>query len=61
MRLLVGDAIEWDLALILAADEVPPLRLDGNARLGWTSWLPSTARDRIADDLVLRPLRAAAA
>ena len=39
MRLLLGDPIEWDLALILDADEVPPLRLDGTRRLGWTTWL----------------------
>jgi type VI secretion system protein ImpH len=61
LRLLVGDALEWDLGLILKAGEVPPLRLDGGARLGWTTWLPTVgARARDADDLVLTPMRAAA-
>ena len=60
MRLLLGDPIEWDLALILEEEEVPPLRLDGTGRLGWTTWLACRTRDRPADDLVLRPVRAAA-
>ncbi|HMR29708.1 MAG TPA: type VI secretion system baseplate subunit TssG [Geminicoccaceae bacterium] len=60
VRLLAGDALEWGLVLVLAAAEVPPLRLDGGARLGWTSWLPAEARTRDADDLVLRPARATA-
>jgi type VI secretion system protein ImpH len=60
LRLLLGDPIEWDLALILEAEEVPPLRLDGNGRLGWTTWLASQSRTQPADDLVLRPVRAAA-
>lgn len=60
VRLLVGDALEWGLVLVLAAAEVPPMRLDGGARLGWTSWLPAEARTRDADDLVLRPTRATA-
>jgi type VI secretion system protein ImpH len=61
MRLLVGDALEWDLNLVLAAAEIPAVRLDGTARLGWTSWLPEPARSRDAGDLVLKPARAAAA
>ena len=60
MRMLVGDAIEWDLGLALQPREVPPLRLDGSARLGWTSWLPAWLRYRMADDLVLTPQRASA-
>jgi type VI secretion system protein ImpH len=60
VRLLVGDALDWELVLVLAAAEVPALRLDGDARLGWTSWLPDAARSRDADDLVLRPALATA-
>jgi type VI secretion system protein ImpH len=61
LRLLVGDALEWDLRLVLAAAEVPPLRLDGSARLGWAAWLPTArGRARDADDLVLTPARAPA-
>jgi type VI secretion system protein ImpH len=60
VRLLVGDALEWNLVLALAAAEVPAMRLNGGARLGWTSWLTKEARSRDADDLVLRPARATA-
>lgn len=60
VRLLVGDALEWDLELVLRAEEVPGLRLDGAARLGWTSWLPVAGTRADAADLVLRPCRATA-
>jgi type VI secretion system protein ImpH len=60
VRLLVGDALEWNLVLVLAAAEVPATRLNEGARLGWTSWLTKDARRRDADDLVLRPARATA-
>ena len=56
VRNLVGDEFEWDVCLVLAQASVPPLRLDGNVRLGWTSWLPARTRTHDADDLVLRPL-----
>ncbi|MBU8543828.1 MULTISPECIES: type VI secretion system baseplate subunit TssG [Roseomonadaceae] len=59
VRLQIG--LEQDFALnpVLAADEVPPLRLGGpggGARLGWTGWL-TTPRPRRADvkDALLRP------
>lgn len=58
-RLAVG--LEQDFALnpVLAAEEVPPLRLggrDGPARLGWTTWL-CAPRPRATDaaDAILRP------
>jgi type VI secretion system protein ImpH len=53
VRLAVGDALEWDLQLILKHDEVPGTRLDGRTRLGLTSWLGWPERRRDADDLVL--------
>ncbi|MGG5812364.1 type VI secretion system baseplate subunit TssG [Falsiroseomonas sp. CW058] len=56
-RLQVG--LEQDFAFnpVLAAGEVPPLKLGGGARLGWTGWL-TTPRPRRADaaDAVLSPL-----
>ncbi|HEX5077662.1 MAG TPA: type VI secretion system baseplate subunit TssG [Geminicoccaceae bacterium] len=53
VRLAVGDALEWDLQLVLKHDEVPAARLDGRTRLGLTSWFGWPARRRDADDLVL--------
>jgi type VI secretion system protein ImpH len=45
-RLQVG--LEQDFALnpVLAAAEVPPLKLGGGARLGWTGWLTTPAPRR---------------
>src|ERR671918_34151 len=60
VRLLVGEALEWNLMLVLSAAEVPAMKLNEGARLGWTSWLTEEARSRDADDLVLRPARATA-
>ena len=53
VRLAVGDALEWDLQLVLKRDEVPGTGLDGRTRLGLTSWFGWPARRRDADDLVL--------
>jgi type VI secretion system protein ImpH len=50
VRLYVGPALDFDVQLVLKADEVPPCRLDAEAagpgpRLGWNTWLagPFTA------------------
>ncbi|PWC78328.1 type VI secretion system baseplate subunit TssG [Azospirillum sp. TSH64] len=60
VRGYAGDEFAWDVQLVLRAPEVPPFRLGGQNRLGWTCWLgprpadaQGTARD--ADDLVLDP------
>jgi len=52
-RNYVGDELAWDVNLILRQDQIPPLRLDGAAQLGWTSWLGEKNGD--ADDLTLNP------
>jgi len=43
VRFLAGQALAFDLQLVLQADEVPALRLSDEPldgpRLGWTSWL----------------------
>jgi len=64
-RLLVGLEQEFVLNPVLAAKDVPPLRLavpehGGGARLGWTSWLGAPrCRDQPAADAMLRPRTAA--
>jgi len=45
--------LDWDARLVLAAPEVPDLRLGGTTRLGWTTWLGGRPPGRDADDLVL--------
>jgi type VI secretion system protein ImpH len=41
VRNYMGDALDWDVNLILKGDEVPRAALDGTTRLGMTSWLLS--------------------
>src|SRR5690606_20979308 len=53
VRLAVGDALEWDLQLVLRHDETPGTSLNGRTRLGLTSWFGWKSRRRDADDLVL--------
>jgi type VI secretion system protein ImpH len=53
VRRVPGPEMDWDTQLVLRRDEVPATALDGTARLGWTSWLPTRQRDRDADDVVL--------
>ncbi|BCQ26372.1 type VI secretion system baseplate subunit TssG [Caballeronia sp. NK8] len=47
VRNYVRDPLDWDVALHLKREEVPPLRLQGHstkgARLGWNTWLTSGA------------------
>jgi type VI secretion system protein ImpH len=41
IRNYVGDALNWELQLILKAADVPVVRLGESGRLGWTTWLQS--------------------
>jgi type VI secretion system protein ImpH len=55
-RLYVGPELDFDVQLILRAEDVPACQLkdDGGlgARLGWNTWLASEPRTRDADDAV---------
>jgi type VI secretion system protein ImpH len=53
VRNYTGDQLSWDLNLILKRAEVPPVRLGGAGRLGWTTWLTSRPLARDGDDLLL--------
>ncbi|MEO0819397.1 MAG: type VI secretion system baseplate subunit TssG [Pseudomonadota bacterium] len=63
VRNYVGDALEWEVNLVLRAEEVPKTRLGeaagGGGRLGLTSWIGQRPAGRDADDLYLQPLGAA--
>jgi type VI secretion system protein ImpH len=45
--------LDWDVHLLLKANEVPMLALGGGQRLGFTSWLGDRQTDTSADDLCL--------
>ncbi len=57
VRNYVGDALDWDINLVLAGDDVPRASLGGTTRLGHTSWIGSKTEDARADaeDLFLYP------
>lgn len=60
VRGYTGDELDWDMRLILKKEEVPALRLGGDQRLGWTSWLAGGPREKDAEDFTLDPLPDAA-
>jgi len=45
--------LDWDVRLHLRPDEVPQLRLGGQQRLGWTTWLGRRRSAAAADDLCI--------
>lgn len=53
VRNYAGDALIWDVTLILRAAEVPPVRLGQQGRLGWTTWLMPRKATHDAADLHL--------
>jgi len=57
VRGYVGDALDWDVNLVLRAGDVPRARLGGDTRLGQTTWIGTRAAGRDGDDLYLEPLR----
>ena len=56
-RFFVGQGLDFDVQLILKADDVPTCRLGDRGpsapRLGWSTWLKGVARARDVDDTVL--------
>ncbi|HVO92423.1 MAG TPA: type VI secretion system baseplate subunit TssG [Terriglobales bacterium] len=56
-RLFVGQEVDFDLQLVLKADEVPACRLakpgSDALRLGWSSWLKTKEFTQDAEDTVL--------
>lgn len=53
VRQYAGFELDWDVQLLLAAPQVPRVRLGRIARLGWTSWLGARGRAGPAADLAL--------
>ena len=50
VRNWAGDALAWDVNMVLRRDEVPATRLGQQGQLGWTSWLlPRPSRADAAD------------
>lgn len=43
VRSYAGLSLDWDVRLILKKEQMPPLRLGGATRVGWSTWLASAA------------------
>ncbi|MEM9031040.1 MAG: type VI secretion system baseplate subunit TssG [Pseudomonadota bacterium] len=59
VRNYIGDALDWDVNLVLRADAVPAAVLGQDTRLGQTSWVGGRADGLDAEDLFLTSLDAA--
>ncbi len=55
VRNYVGDAFDWDVRLILKKEEVPPLKMGGSTRVGYSTWLTSTKPTSDKNQLVAKP------
>ena len=56
VRNYIGDELAWDVNLVLRKEDVPPLRLGGDAQLGMTTWTSSQKAEEDARDVILNPL-----
>lgn len=55
VRSYVGIEMDWDVDLLLRADQVPTSRLGASQRLGWTTWLGTRKSQAPANELRLNP------
>ncbi len=55
VRNYAGSALDWDVRLILKKEQVPPLKLGGGVRLGWSTYLASKPAQRDPDQLLINP------
>ena len=53
VRNYAGDTLLWDVNIVLKRDEVPPMVLGKQGRLGWTTWLMPRRKQQDAADLYL--------
>jgi type VI secretion system protein ImpH len=61
VRSYAGDALDWDVNLVLRGDEVPPAALARDATLGHVCWIGRRDPGRDADELRLTPADARSA
>jgi type VI secretion system protein ImpH len=55
VRTYVGLALDWDVRLVLKKEQMPPLRLGGATRMGWSTWVASAAPQCDLDQMVTHP------
>lgn len=59
MRLYIGEELDWELQLLLKTGEIQPASLGKFGQLGWTTWLPSSFKPDVFDELKLNPMQEA--
>jgi len=57
VRNYIGHELVWDVNLILRSEEIKGVRLGGNERLGWSSWLGLRSSLKDVDNLILNPVK----
>ena len=57
VRNYVGDALDYDVNVVLRGDQVPAAQLGADTRLGQTSWIGTRRTTADADELYLEPQR----
>ena len=55
VRNYMGDALDWDVNLVLRCADIPGAQLGKTTRLGQTSWIGDNDTTKDADDLYLEP------
>ena len=59
VRNYMGDSMDWDVNLVLKAQELPPMRLGVGDLLGWNTWLGKPDNIDNFNDLILQPMSVA--
>ena len=54
VRNYAGDELDWELRLVLEAQEVPSLTLGVSGDLGWTTWLGKRSTHEDAGDVIIQ-------
>jgi type VI secretion system protein ImpH len=57
VRSYAGLALDWDVRLMLKKEQVPPLRLGGATRVGWSTWLASAPAQRDPASMLINQRR----
>ena len=58
VRNYLGEMLDWDVNLVLAPGQAPPIKLGEQGELGWTTWVGSPPKDKPLDDLYITVTRA---
>lgn len=58
VRSYIGKELFWDVQLLIRAEDIPPLLLGEDGRIGFDTWLQPSEQDRNFHDVIFEPLGA---